>query len=79
MITVSDHGIGISPARLETSSSLSSNDESRSAAGLELAVVHDLLEEHGGTIVASSAAETLGSESLVTLPIRCELPAASSS
>ena len=38
--------------------------------GIGLAVVHDLVEAHGGTVVARSRGENLGSELSVTLPTR---------
>lgn len=74
VITVSDNGIGISPARLRGIFELFSHDEFRSTVGgglgIGLTVVHDLVEAHGGTIIARSRGETLGSEFSVTLPIR---------
>lgn len=74
VITVSDNGIGISPARLRCIFELFLHDEFRSMAGdglgIGLAVVHDLVEAHGGSIIARSRGENLGSEFSVTLPIR---------
>jgi diguanylate cyclase len=76
VITVSDNGIGISPARLGTIFEPFAHDERRSAVGgglgIGLAVVHELIEAHGGAIVARSRGENLGSEFSVTLPIRGE-------
>lgn len=51
VITVSDHGIGCPPARVES-------------------IFRDLVEAHGGTIVARSRGEHLGREFSVALPIR---------
>lgn len=74
VITVSDNGIGISSARLRRIFELFLHDELRSTAGgglgIGLAVVHDLVEVHGGSIIARSRGENLGSEFSVTLPIR---------
>jgi diguanylate cyclase (GGDEF)-like protein len=74
VITVSDNGIGISPARLRNIFELFLHDEFRSTGGgglgIGLAVVHDLVDAHGGSIIARSRGENLGSEFSVTLPIR---------
>jgi diguanylate cyclase len=52
------------------------HDECRSPVGgglgIGLAVVHELIEAHGGAVVARSRGENLGSEFSVTLPIRGE-------
>jgi signal transduction histidine kinase len=73
-ITVSDNGIGIAPARLATLFDLFAHDECGSATrgglGIGLQVVRDLVEAHGGTVVARSPGENLGSQFSVTLPIR---------
>ena len=37
--------------------------------GIGLAVVRDLVDAHGGAIVARSPGENLGSEFIVTLPL----------
>lgn len=73
VITVSDNGSGISPARLHSIFELYLHDELRSTGnglGIGLAVIRDLVEAHGGTIIARSRGENLGSEFSVTLPIR---------
>lgn len=74
VITVSDNGRGISPARSRSLFEVFVHDEFRSTPdgglGIGLAVAHDLVEAHGGTIIARSRGENLGSEFSVTLPIR---------
>jgi diguanylate cyclase (GGDEF)-like protein len=81
VVTVSDNGMGFSPARSRSIFEVLVHDESRSMAdgglGIGLAVVHDLVEAHGGAIIARSPGENLGSEFSVTLPIRCESAVAS--
>ena len=74
VVTVSDNGVGISPARLPTIFELFVRDERSlairsSSLGIGLAVVRDLVEAHGGAIVARSPGENLGSEFVVTLPM----------
>jgi diguanylate cyclase (GGDEF)-like protein len=75
-VTVSDNGIGISPARPGSIFEPLVHDECPSAVSgglaIGLAVVHELIEAHGGAIVARSRGENLGSEFSVTLPIRGE-------
>lgn len=72
-VTVSDNGIGLSPESLPHIFELFVQ-ESRAVArhggglGIGLAVVRDLVEAHGGTVVASSAGTDQGSRFLVTLP-----------
>jgi diguanylate cyclase len=74
VITVSDNGVGIPAARLESIFDLFAHDQCQSAIhsglGIGLAVVRDLVEAHGGIVVAHSAGENLGSEFSVTLPLR---------
>jgi signal transduction histidine kinase len=67
--------IGISPAALASIFDLFAQDERalticRGSLGIGLAVVRDLVERHGGTITAHSSGENLGSEFIVTLPVR---------
>lgn len=83
-ITVSDNGIGISPARLAGIFDLFAQHERPptirgGGLGIGLAVVRDLVEAHGGAIVARSPGENLGSEFVVTLPMRRESLQGSSS
>jgi signal transduction histidine kinase len=74
VIAVSDNGIGMPPHRLTSIFELFVRDESRATVsgglGIGLAVARDLVEAHGGTIVARSDGENLGSAFIVTLPIR---------
>jgi diguanylate cyclase (GGDEF)-like protein len=72
-ITVSDTGIGIAPDALEAIFGLFVQHE-RGAAfaqggiGIGLAVVRELVQAHGGTVVVHSAGANLGSRFIVTLP-----------
>jgi signal transduction histidine kinase len=74
-VRVSDNGMGIAPTALTSIFDLFVQDERalticRGGLGIGLAVVRDLVEAHGGTITAHSSGENLGSEFVVTLPIR---------
>jgi diguanylate cyclase (GGDEF)-like protein len=73
-ITVSDNGIGITADALPDIFELFTQDARAVAlhnggSGIGLAVVRDLVEAHGGTVVASSAGQDLGSDFVVTLPL----------
>jgi diguanylate cyclase len=73
-ITVSDNGIGITADALPDIFELFTQDARAVALyngglGIGLAVVRDLVEAHGGTVMASSAGHDLGSDFIVTLPI----------
>ena len=73
-LTVSDNGIGITRAALPHIFDLFVQDPHAVAVhsgglGIGLAVVRELVEAHGGTVVASSAGKGLGSEFVVTLPL----------
>jgi diguanylate cyclase (GGDEF)-like protein len=73
-ITVADNGIGITPDALPNIFELFMQDTRALALhnqglGIGLAVVRDLVEAHGGTVVARSPGRDLGSEFIVTLPI----------
>jgi len=75
--TVSDNGIGISAEALPRIFDLFVQDTRARALhkgglGIGLAVVRELVEAHGGTIVARSAGPDLGSEFVVTLPLADE-------
>jgi diguanylate cyclase (GGDEF)-like protein len=73
-IAVSDNGIGITADALPDIFELFTQDARAVALhngglGIGLAVVRDLVEAHGGTVVASSAGHDRGSEFVVTLPL----------
>lgn len=73
-ITVADDGIGIPAEALSHIFDLFVQDERAVAAhggglGIGLAVVRELVEAHGGTVVGRSAGTDRGSEFLVTLPL----------
>jgi signal transduction histidine kinase len=73
-ITVSDNGIGITAQALPRVFELFVQDEHAAAAnggglGIGLAVVRELVEAHGGNVVAASAGKDLGSQFVVTLPL----------
>ena len=72
MLTVSDTGIGISEAALGKYSRLSSRTASgglqRDGLGIGLTVVRELVEAHGGSVVASSDGTGLGSQFTIRLP-----------
>ena len=69
-LTVSDTGIGIHPDFLpHVFERFRQGDaESRTGLGLGLAIVKNLVELHGGTVVASSGGIGRGSQFTVTLP-----------
>lgn len=74
-IRVRDTGVGIDPAHLphifEPFRQLDrSLDRAAGGLGLGLAVVHGLVEMHGGTVTARSEGPGRGSEFSVTLPLR---------
>ena len=72
-VRIRDSGIGIAPAQLtrifemfvQVDATALQNEGGR---GIGLAVVRDLVEMHGGTVVATSAGLNLGSEFTVLLP-----------
>jgi len=73
-VTVSDNGIGITAQALPHVFDLFVQDEHATAhnqggLGIGLAVVRELVEAHGGTVVAASAGPGLGSQFVVTLPL----------
>jgi diguanylate cyclase (GGDEF)-like protein len=79
VITVSDSGIGITAAALphvfepfvQDAHATGFNGE---GLGIGLTVVRELVEAHGGSVVASSAGTGLGSEFVVTLPRSGHVP-----
>jgi signal transduction histidine kinase len=74
VMTVSDSGIGITPEALprifepfvQESHAIGFNG---AGLGIGLTVVRELVEAHGGQVVASSAGTGLGSEFIVILPL----------
>ena len=73
-ISVSDNGIGITADALPSIFELFTQDARALALhdgglGIGLAVVRDLVEAHGGTVVARSPGRDLGSDFIVTLPM----------
>ncbi|TAL92283.1 MAG: diguanylate cyclase [Rhodanobacter sp.] len=74
VISVRDNGIGISAEALPAVFDLFVQDESalphsNGGLGIGLAVVRDLVQAHGGQVVAHSAGRGRGSEFVVTLPL----------
>lgn len=73
-LRISDDGIGISAEALPQIFELFVQEpharaHDRQGLGLGLAIVRELVEAHGGTIVAASPGRGLGSEFVVTLPV----------
>jgi diguanylate cyclase len=74
VVTVRDNGIGISATALPTVFDLFVQEEhaivtNRSGLGIGLAVVRDLVQAHGGSVVCRSEGRNCGSEFIVVLPI----------
>jgi diguanylate cyclase (GGDEF)-like protein len=73
VVTVADRGVGIAPEALPHIFDLFALDTNvpvdESGLGIGLAVVHELVRAHGGTVSASSAGKDLGSEFIVRLPL----------
>ncbi|MBC7701173.1 HAMP domain-containing sensor histidine kinase [Aquabacterium sp.] len=74
-VKVADNGVGISAMALPCIFDLFVQDATASAfaqtspgLGIGLAVVRELVEAHGGNVVATSQGRNLGSEFVVTLP-----------
>ena len=73
MVRIRDSGIGIAPDALPRIFDLfrqmdEADDRSRSGLGIGLALVRNLVETHGGTVIATSAGPGKGSEFTVRLP-----------
>ena len=71
--TVRDSGVGMAPTLIASVFELfvqaeRSSDRSQGGLGIGLALVHSLVELHGGTVSAHSDGPGLGSEFTVTLP-----------
>jgi signal transduction histidine kinase len=80
-ITVSDNGIGITADALPNIFELFMQDARALALhnhglGIGLAVVRDLVEAHGGTVVARSAGRDRGTDFIVALPMAASATAA---
>jgi diguanylate cyclase len=76
-ITVTDSGIGISAEMLPHVFELFVRDRHAMAVdsrglGIGLTIVRELVEAHGGTVVARSGGKNLGSQFIVTLPMAAE-------
>jgi len=74
-ITVADSGVGIAPEVLPNIFDMFVQDArdsklSNGGLGIGLAVVRDLVQAHGGTVGATSAGKNLGSQFVVTLPLK---------
>lgn len=74
MISVTDHGIGIPPDKLEEVFQMFSQldrglERASGGLGLGLALAREIVELHGGTIRAHSGGVGLGSEFTVRLPV----------
>jgi signal transduction histidine kinase len=74
VITIADTGIGIGAQALSHVFDLFVQEAratvaNRSGLGIGLAVVRELVEAHGGSVVAASRGSDLGSEFSVTLPL----------
>jgi diguanylate cyclase len=73
-VTVGDNGIGITPEALPGIFDLFVQETHalppcNGGLGVELAIVRDLVEAYGGTVVGTSAGKDCGSEFVVTLPL----------
>ena len=73
-LTVSDDGIGMDPATLSSVFDPSAQARhaigfNKSGLGIGLAVVRQLVESHGGRVLAESAGIGCGSRFVVTLPL----------
>lgn len=74
VLTVADDGYGITPNALERIFDLFEQDEMAlplqiGGLGIGLAVVRDLVQAHGGSVVAESAGVGFGSRFVVRLPL----------
>jgi diguanylate cyclase (GGDEF)-like protein len=74
VITIADKGVGVTPAALPHIFELFVQEDHAlrlhsGGLGIGLAVVRDLVEAHGGSVVATSAGKGRGSEFVVSLPI----------
>ena len=79
VISVTDHGIGIAPDKLEEIFEMfaqlgGSLERTRSGLGLGLPLARRLVQLHGGTLDASSPGEGRGSVFTARLPLAATLP-----
>lgn len=79
LITIADNGVGVSPEALPHIFELFVQEDHAlrlhsGGLGIGLAVVRDLVEAHGGNVVATSAGKGCGSEFVVSLPIVVPCP-----
>jgi signal transduction histidine kinase len=75
VIRVADNGIGVSPEALGSVFELFAQDThatgfNSQGLGIGLTVVKELVEAHEGTVIINSAGVGLGSEFVITLPLR---------
>jgi two-component system CheB/CheR fusion protein len=73
-VRVSDHGVGIEPEFLphvwsHFTQEDSSNSRGYGGLGLGLAIVHHLVQVHGGTVSAESVGKNQGATFQVTIPV----------
>jgi two-component system CheB/CheR fusion protein len=74
-VRIRDSGVGIEPRMLSRVFGMffqvdTAQPGAQGGRGIGLAVVRDVVEQHGGTVTANSAGLGLGSEFTVALPIR---------
>jgi CheY-like chemotaxis protein/two-component sensor histidine kinase len=76
VVTVRDAGVGIAsdalPHVFDLYTSVRGPDNRSGGLGVELALVKELVELHGGTVTASSAGLGKGSEFVVTIPLMAD-------
>lgn len=81
VVRVRDDGVGIAPDRIGTIFELFAQAEnaigrSQGGMGIGLALVRNLVELHGGSVVATSDGIGKGTEFVIRFPLAGELPAA---
>jgi PAS domain S-box-containing protein len=79
-VEISDNGIGIEPDKLHRIFEMFFQEQSKSGGGttglgIGLAVVHKLVDLHGGAVRAHSDGVGQGTRLLITLPAQCRLEA----
>jgi signal transduction histidine kinase/CheY-like chemotaxis protein len=78
-VSVRDNGIGLAPEQLTTIFDMftqvdRSNRRAQGGLGIGLTLVRSLVQLHGGQVEAHSAGPGMGSEFVVTLPMRAAKP-----